>query len=171
MEIRQEISGNDLYDLLWSGGLENFKGLVKDYNLDEDDILDALDNLLGGTPTITEVNDMLWFEEDAIKEYLGLADYEALEDYLDDFDKLSKKIGKDLDKAIDEAEGNELEDLEMLRDAFDAVPSVIAETVKNHDKSDDVDLILDMLIEKGDLVSDKLRDWAYDVQDWYGKYF
>ena len=76
MYVTQDISGNDLYTCLWSGGKDQFDSMIED-GADADDILNACEELLfreeGNPPTMTELNDLIWFEPDTIREYIGLS--------------------------------------------------------------------------------------------------
>lgn len=76
MYVTQDISGNDLYTCLWSGGKDQFDSMIED-GADPDDILNACEELLfreeGNPPTMTELNDLIWFEPDTIREYIGLS--------------------------------------------------------------------------------------------------
>lgn len=76
MYVTQDISGNDLYTCLWSGGKNQFDSMIED-GADADDILNACEELLfreeGNPPTMTELNDLIWFEPDTIREYIGLS--------------------------------------------------------------------------------------------------
>lgn len=76
MYVTQDISGNDLYTCLWSGGKDQFDSMIED-GADADDILNACEGLLfreeGNPPTMTELNDLIWFEPDTIRDYIGLS--------------------------------------------------------------------------------------------------
>lgn len=76
MYVTEDISGNDLYTRLWSGGKDQFDSMIED-GADPDDILNACEELLfreeGNPPTMTELNDLIWFEPDTIREYIGLS--------------------------------------------------------------------------------------------------
>lgn len=75
MYVTQDISGNDLYTCLWSGGKDQFDSMIED-GADADDILNACEELLfreeGNPPTMTELNDLIWFDPDTIRDYIGL---------------------------------------------------------------------------------------------------
>lgn len=77
MYVSEDISGNDLYTRLWSGGKDQFDGMIED-GADADDILNVVEELLfsedGDLPTMTDVNDLIWFEPDLIREHLGLSE-------------------------------------------------------------------------------------------------
>lgn len=61
----------------WSGGKDTLDVLI------EKDLCDTVEacliDALGEYPTDTEINDMLWFETDAIAEWCGFSSWEALE--------------------------------------------------------------------------------------------
>ena len=76
MEYRNEIgNGYELGDLLWSGARTNF-GEWLDKGADADDILSCVEEYLGygeELPTLTDINDFLWFEPETVESYLGLS--------------------------------------------------------------------------------------------------
>ena len=61
----------------WSGAVHTLDVLI------EKDLCDTVEaclvDVLGEYPTDTEINDMLWFETDAIAEWCGVSSWEALE--------------------------------------------------------------------------------------------
>ena len=61
----------------WSGAVHTLDVLI------EKDLCDTVETclveVLGEYPTDTEINDMLWFETDAIAEWCGFSSWEALE--------------------------------------------------------------------------------------------
>ena len=61
----------------WSGAVHTLDVLI------EKDLCDTVEtclvDVLGEYPTDTEINDMLWFETDAIAEWCGFSSWEALE--------------------------------------------------------------------------------------------
>lgn len=75
MYVTEDISGNDLYTVLWSGGLSNFKSMVEDGG-DPEEILDTCEMLLNAegdrTPTLTDLNDLLWFDSETVRDYSGI---------------------------------------------------------------------------------------------------
>lgn len=60
----------------WSGGADTLCTLTHDQCEQLENIIDEIypDGL-----SATELNDLLWFEEDTIAEWLGFEDWEALE--------------------------------------------------------------------------------------------
>ena len=61
----------------WSGAVHTLDVLI------EKDLCDTVEaclaDVLGEYPTDTEINDMLWFETDAIAEWCGFSSWDALE--------------------------------------------------------------------------------------------
>ena len=83
MFYKDEIgTGWELGDKLWSGARTNFdKWIEKD--VDPEDILNAVEELLGygeELPSLTEINDLIWFEPEAIEEFLGFGSNEEDEE-------------------------------------------------------------------------------------------
>ena len=69
----------DLYNFpAWSGGADTLETLKK-YDL-YDQVQAAIEEIYcEESPTATEINDLLWFERDAIAKWLGFSSWEALE--------------------------------------------------------------------------------------------
>lgn len=81
VEFIEECNAYQLGDHLWSGGKDTFDQLVL---MDKEDMLeDYLTEIFcDRTPTITEINDILWFESERVFEYCGLdADGELPADF------------------------------------------------------------------------------------------
>lgn len=82
MWYKDEIgSGWELADKLWSGAKTNFDDWIE-RGADPDDILNAVEMLFEGDeepPTLTAINDVLWFEPETIEEFLGLSSEEEIE--------------------------------------------------------------------------------------------
>ena len=76
MWYKDEIgSGWELGDKLWSGAKTNFDDWIE-HGADADDILNAVEEIFGydeEPPTLTAINDLLWFEPETIEEFLGLS--------------------------------------------------------------------------------------------------
>lgn len=79
MWYKDEIgSGWELGDKLWSGAKTNFDDWIE-RGADPDDILNAVEEIFGyeeDPPTLTSINDLLWFEPETIEEFLGLSSEE-----------------------------------------------------------------------------------------------
>lgn len=71
MYIKQDMDFNDLMKNCWSGALDTLK------TIEEHDKEEGLMEYLGNefywdAPTMTEVNDLLWFEPEYVFEALGI---------------------------------------------------------------------------------------------------
>lgn len=73
---------NNLEDFeAWAGGKDTLNVLIEKGVCEQvEEFLDqTLYEASEGTPNETQINDFLWFERDAIAEYLGYEDWEAFE--------------------------------------------------------------------------------------------
>lgn len=86
----------------WSGGKDSAKLLTKEQ-------LDALEphlpELIGETPTDTNINDLFWFDFETVCEAIGLV-------YTEDGDVVEKSLFDEIDMALGEADT--LEDAKFL---------------------------------------------------------
>lgn len=74
MKIYKECSLTDFEP--WSGGADRFKVLT----YEQLKLLEPIfEELFPDGVSETEINDIFWFEEDTIAEWLGFSDFEALE--------------------------------------------------------------------------------------------
>lgn len=79
MLVRKEYDF-DIFTDCWSGAKERVDSLTSD-------LADKLANLLeddeiwGGVPTDTQVNDFIWFEDDTYADWLGFDDAQQMWDY------------------------------------------------------------------------------------------
>lgn len=62
----------------WSGGKDTLNTLIEKGDVDLVESF-LVDSFFENTPTETEINDFLWFERDAIADYLGYKDWETYE--------------------------------------------------------------------------------------------
>ena len=69
--VRRELDFNDLMDECWSGALDTLKTISENDKEEELMSLLALD-VFGDTPDLTEVNDLLWFDDEWVFEMLGI---------------------------------------------------------------------------------------------------
>ena len=72
MYIKCEVSSfEELKENSWSGALQTLERIE---HLDKcDEFMNMLEVFFeGDTPTETELNDFIWFEDDTINEYLGI---------------------------------------------------------------------------------------------------
>lgn len=170
----------------WSGAKYTFEKL-------SDDELDTLDSMLDDIfdyssvdtmPTETSINDLLWFENDTIAEWLGYEDWEDLErvkagdDDLEESLKSLKKesVSKKLTnkRPLKEAvSGNWSEDeIKKLLDALDSFNtdawylSEVLETLSDSDR-DINDLIVNGYpFEKSfDEIAWNIDNWVAEIQD------
>jgi len=79
MEIKKDYDFNDLREECWSGAINTLEIIEK--NDKEEELMELLEEEFGNViPTMTEVNDFLWFEDDFIFEQLGINDNGENED-------------------------------------------------------------------------------------------
>ena len=82
MYIKQDMDFNDLINNCWSGAISTLK-TVEEHNK-EDELIKHLEDIFeayfDNVPTMTEVNDYLWFEDEAIFEALGISETEEEEE-------------------------------------------------------------------------------------------
>ena len=84
MVVKRELDFSDLQRECWSGAVDTLQTIWEHDK--EDDLMDFLEGYFEGTvPTITEVNDLLWFEDEWIFEQIDLDPNEDDED--DDYDE------------------------------------------------------------------------------------
>lgn len=82
MYIKQDMDFNDLRNNCWSGAIDTLKTIEEHDKENElmthlEDIFEAyFDNV----PTMTEINDYLWFDDEAIFEALGISETEEEEE-------------------------------------------------------------------------------------------
>lgn len=79
MEIKMDFDFRRLQDNCWSGAVDT---LITVYNNDkEDELMSLLEmEFEFDIPTLTEVNDFLWFEDEYIFEQLGISTDEEEDD-------------------------------------------------------------------------------------------
>jgi hypothetical protein len=93
MEIKEDYDFRDLKNKCWSGAKDTLD-MISD-NGYENELMSHLEDVFyGDIPTLTEVNDYLWFEEDAIKEALGIFKLD---------EKVNMKVLKELRSAVNGA--------------------------------------------------------------------
>lgn len=82
MYIKQDMDFNDLMDNCWSGALDTLK-MIEEHNKEEE-LMAHLESIMGedvgNIPTMTEINDYLWFDSDFIFESLGISETEDEEE-------------------------------------------------------------------------------------------
>lgn len=71
MEIKEEYDFDDLRKKCWSGAIDTLETIEK--NEKEEEFMNFLaQEFCDEIPTLTAVNDLLWFEEDYIFKMLGI---------------------------------------------------------------------------------------------------
>ena len=79
MYIKEEYSFNDLMNKCWSGAIDTLKEVEE--NGMEEDLMNLIKECFEfDIPTLTEVNDLLWFEDKFIFERLGINENEEEEE-------------------------------------------------------------------------------------------
>lgn len=95
MYIKQDMGFNDLMGSCWSGAINTLKTIEEKGK--EDELMELLESIMSedirNIPTMTEVNDYLWFEDEAIFEALGISESEEdeEEDYEDEEEDYCQK--------------------------------------------------------------------------------
>lgn len=97
LTVQRELDFNDLFNECWGGAIDTLNTIEAHDKGDELMSLLALD-CFGSTPDMTDVNDVLAFEDEWIFEMLGISDDDEEED--EDWDD---KDDWDDDPTIDEA--------------------------------------------------------------------
>lgn len=78
LEVKQEMNFEDLKNNCWSGAINTLQRVEEEGK--EEDLILLLDEIfLESIPTLTEVNDILWFEDEMIFESLGIIEEEEEE--------------------------------------------------------------------------------------------
>ena len=71
MEIKKECGFSELQEMCWSGAVDTLNTISKHDK--EDEFMQYLEEVFSDDiPTKTEVNDFIWFEDDAIFEALDI---------------------------------------------------------------------------------------------------
>jgi hypothetical protein len=97
MEIKNYYDFNDLVNSCWSGAEDTLK-TVEEYGY-EDELMNFLESYYGDEiPTMTEVNDLLWFEDEWIFEQIGLDPNEDEDDEDDWYDEDEEDDEEDEDE-------------------------------------------------------------------------
>lgn len=85
MYIKQDMDFNDLINNCWSGAVDTLK-TIEEHDK-EDELMTHLEEIFesyfDNVPTMTEVNDYLWFEPETIFECLGISEMEDEEEEID----------------------------------------------------------------------------------------
>ena len=82
MYIKQDMDFNDLMNNCWSGAIDTLNR-INELNKENELMAHLEDQWLDEMPTMTEVNDYLWFEDEFIFECLGISETEDEEEEID----------------------------------------------------------------------------------------
>ena len=74
MYIKDDYGFEELKNNCWSGAQNTLKTIEE--NGKEEDLMQLLEDIYPDVPTLTEVNDALWFDSDYIFEQLGIEEEE-----------------------------------------------------------------------------------------------
>lgn len=77
MYVKEELSFKDLKERCWSGAIDTLQKIEEEGEEKQEQLMNLLQEEFSGTPSITEVNDLLWFEDNYIFESLGIEVEEA----------------------------------------------------------------------------------------------
>lgn len=78
MYIKQDMGFNDLMENCWSGAIDTLNR-INELNKENELMAHLEEQWLDETPTMTEVNDYLWFEDEFIFQCLGISEEEEEE--------------------------------------------------------------------------------------------
>lgn len=78
MYIKQDVDFNDLMDNCWSGAIDTLNR-INEFNKEDEFMAHLEEQWFDEIPTMTEVNDYLWFEDEFIFECLGISEEEEEE--------------------------------------------------------------------------------------------
>ena len=85
MYIKQDMDFNDLMNNCWSGAVDTLK-TIEEHNKEEElmaHLEEIFESYFDNVPTMTEVNDYLWFEDEYIFQCLGISETEEEEEEID----------------------------------------------------------------------------------------
>lgn len=90
MYIKQDFGFNDLMENCWAGAVDTLK-TIEEHDK-ENELMQYLEEACDDCPSLTYVNDFLWFDSDFVLEALGISETEEEEeedisnyDYFEDF--------------------------------------------------------------------------------------
>ena len=75
LEVKQEVNFEDLKKNCWSGAINTLQRVEEEGK--EEELMNHLEDIFyDSTPTMTELNDYLWFDDELIYDALGIAEEE-----------------------------------------------------------------------------------------------
>ena len=184
--VKQEMSFDDLKENCWSGAISTLEAIEK-AGL-EDELMDYLSVFCDRIPDITEVNDLLWFDEylnnDFINEHLTLGDVDSLEELKEysnsySIDIIDHAIKNNRDKELwkymqDNLEGESLKDIfDTLEDLTEDIylPAEYAKSLEELAKfanETNNDTVLDVIAEVKEIGKEK-ELWNKIVEEYHNK--
>ena len=77
MTVEFDMTYEEIKDKLWSGAKDTVEELTND---EFEQVMSILENdcCTKGSPTMTQINDFLWFARDGIANWLGYKDFDAI---------------------------------------------------------------------------------------------
>ena len=82
MYIKQYMDFNDLMNNCWSGAIDTLK-TIEEHDKEEELMAHLEEQWLDEMPTMTQINDYLWFEDEYIFQCLGISETEEEEEEID----------------------------------------------------------------------------------------
>lgn len=79
MYIKQDMDFNDLINNCWSGAINTLK-TIEEHDKEDELMAHLEEQWFDEVPTMTEINDYLWFEDEFIFEALGIFETEEEEE-------------------------------------------------------------------------------------------
>lgn len=79
MYIKRDMDFSDLMDNCWSGAVDTLK-TIQEHDKEEELMAHLEEMWVEEVPTLTAINDYLWFEDETIFEALGISEDEEEED-------------------------------------------------------------------------------------------
>ena len=79
LEVKQEMNFEDLKRNCWSGAIATLSTIEEEGK--EEELMNHLEDIFyDSTPTMTELNDYLWFEDESIYDALGITEEDEEEE-------------------------------------------------------------------------------------------
>lgn len=82
MYIKQDMDFNDLMNNCWSGAVDTLK-TIEEHDKEDELMAHLEEQWLDEMPTMTQINDYLWFEDEFIFQCLGISETEEEEEEID----------------------------------------------------------------------------------------
>lgn len=70
ISVKKELGFEDLKKECWSGAVDTLQKIEEEGK--EDELMELLQDIFTDIPTETELNDLLWFDDDYIYDQLGI---------------------------------------------------------------------------------------------------